>query len=172
MHNKRTNPHHHQEKDLKGVLNRQTTMTPEGELIALAKAKGQTLTWNTLRVIKEVLELQRVTLEDFVNCVRPQFRNRITNPSGFLIDFARKFHLLSTPASPPPPPASASSSRPPRAADRCDVCRGEGLVLQRDGIVPCPKCSTPESRQEWDRKETEREQRANARDHLPNLSQR
>lgn len=159
MQNQRTNPHHHQEKDLKGVLNPQTTMTPEGELIALAKAKGQPLAAHTLRTIKDSLELQGFTLEEFVEWVRPHLQRGIFNPGGFLISRARNFHMLSSPASPPP---SASGSSPPaRAADRCDVCRGDMLVLESDGIVPCPKCSTPESRQEWQRKEAEREQRVN-----------
>jgi hypothetical protein len=157
MPNQRTNPHHHQEKGLKGVLNPQTAMTPEGELIALAKAKGQPLAVHTLRTIKESLELQGVTLDEFIEWARPHLQRGIFNPSGFLISRARNFRMLSSPASPPMPPTSGS---PPGTADRCDVCRGDRLVLQSDGIVPCPKCSTPESRKEWERKEAERMQRA------------
>lgn len=154
-----TNPHHHQEKDLKRVFKSQTPQTPEAELIALAQAKGQTLAAHTLRTVKETLELQGVALADFVDWARPHLQRGIHNPSGFLISRARNFHTLASPASAPPPPAQGSSS-PLGTAKHCD-CSG-GFLLHENRIVPCPKCSTPESRREWDQKEAERERRANA----------
>lgn len=159
MHNQRTDPHHHQEKDLKRVFKSQTPQTPEAELIALAHARGQTLAAHTLRTVKETLELQGVALADFVDWARPHLQRGIHNPSGFLISRARNFHTLASPAS--APSATAWGSPPaPGTAKRCD-CSG-GLLLQEKRIVPCPKCSTPESRREWDLKEADRERRANA----------
>jgi hypothetical protein len=104
MTNQEDQSHHHKEI-LKAGLNSQP---PETELISLANAKGQTLTADTLRSIKEALELQGVTLEEFVACIRPHFQRGILNPSGFLISRARNFYSLSSPAVPPPQPAPRS----------------------------------------------------------------
>ena len=150
--------HHHQKKESKGVRLLQTAQTPEGELIALAKSKNQILTAHTLRIIKECLELKGVTLAEFVEWVRPHLQRGIHNPSGFLISSARTFRQVSAPASPPPPAATALSATGPR----CSECAGQGLILKKDGIVPCPNCSTPESRREWERKEQEHQRRAEA----------
>lgn len=158
MPNQRTNPHHHQEKALQRVSKPQTARTPEGELIALADAKGQPLAAHTLRTIKESLELQGVTLDEFVEWARPHLQRGIHNPSGFLISRARNFRGLTSPAFPPTPLAPASP--PPGTANRCD-CSG-GFLLHDNTIVPCSKCSTEESRREWKRKEAQREQRAAA----------
>lgn len=68
--------------------------SPEAELIALARNKGQVLSENTLRIIREALELRCVTMAEFLADVRPHFRNNILNPSGFLIDRARHFRRL------------------------------------------------------------------------------
>jgi hypothetical protein len=161
MPNQRTLPHHHQEKDLKRVSKPQAARTPEGELIALADAKGQRLAAHTLRTIKESLELQGVELDEFIDWARAHLQRGIFNPSGFIIIRAHNFRTLSSPATPPARPASRSSP-PLGGADCCEACGGEGLVLQSDGIVPCPKCSTPESRREWELKEAERGRLANA----------
>ena len=80
------------------MLNTIDDSSPEAELIALARSKGQALTANTLRTISDTLELRGVSLADFVANVRPHFRNNILNPSGFLIHCARDFKQLSHPA--------------------------------------------------------------------------
>lgn len=84
--------HHHQEG-----IEKSPSASPEAELIALARVKGQLLTEHTLRLIRDSLELREVSLEAFVADVRPHFRNNILNPSGFLINRARRFYELSRP---------------------------------------------------------------------------
>jgi hypothetical protein len=106
--------HHHQEGS-----------SPEAELIALAHSKGQRLKEHTLRLIRDTLELRGVTLEEFVTDVRPHFRNNILNPSGFLIDRARRFHQLSRPAVVP----ASSKSVQVAATAVCGVCKGQKFVL-------------------------------------------
>src|SRR5665213_876025 len=98
--------------------------TPESELIALARSKGQVLMAHTLRLIEETLELRGVSLSEFVAIVRPHFRNRITNPSGFLISFARNFAQLSRAATTVAPAHCAGTQ-----IDRCDHCRGQKYVI-------------------------------------------
>lgn len=164
MQTRRTNlDHHHQEGFPKegfppGPSSSRLFSTPEAELIALARSKGQTLTENTLRLIRDTLELRGITPEDYLVAVRPHFRNAIRNPSGFLINFARNFFSLSRPAVAPP------GSQPVKGADtdRCEFCKGQRLVIQNRQFEPCPKCSTPEFRQEWQQREAERERRARA----------
>jgi hypothetical protein len=96
--------HHHQ-----GNVDRKSARSsPEAELIALARGKGQLLTQHTLMLIQDALELRGVSLEVFVADVRPHFRNNILNPSGFLINRARRFHELSRPAPVRAPSAIAS----------------------------------------------------------------
>jgi hypothetical protein len=117
MQTRRTNlNHHHHER----FANRARECSgPEGELIALAQSKGQVLTAHTLRLIRDTLELRGVTLDDFVADVRPHFRNNILNPSGFLIDRARRFHQLSRPAAVPVPSTSVQAAATPT----CGLCR-------------------------------------------------
>src|SRR5882672_9372719 len=99
MQTRRTNPDHHHQKGFSNTTLERSS--PEAELIALAHSKGQLLKEHTLRLIRETLELRGVTLDEFVADVRPHFRNNILNPSGFLIDRARRFHQLSRPAAAP-----------------------------------------------------------------------
>jgi hypothetical protein len=142
--------HHHQDKFVKTTRE----YCPETELIALAQSKGQSLTQHTLRLIRDTLELRGVTLNEFVADVRPHFRNNIVNPSGFLIDRARRFHQLSRTASVTVP------SRPLQAAiTTCGVCKGQRLILTEKEIKPCPECSTAEFRRDWAAKEAQRESR-------------
>jgi hypothetical protein len=139
--------HHHQDKFVKTTRE----CCPETELIALAQSKGQSLTQHTLRLIRDTLELRGVTLNEFVADVRPHFRNNIVNPSGFLIDRARRFHQLSRPA------AVTVPSRPVQAAiTTCGVCKGQRLILTEKEIKPCPECSTAEFRRDWEAKEARR----------------
>jgi hypothetical protein len=157
MQTRRTNlDHHHQESCLSTGLG---GLSPEAELIALARGKGQLLTEHTLRLIRDTLELRGVTLAEFVTDVRLHFRNAIRNPSGFLINRARHFGTLSRPAVAPP----AAATAPKHAeVDRGDACKGDRLVIKDQQIQPCPKCSTPEFRREWLQREAERERRASA----------
>jgi hypothetical protein len=159
MQTRRTNlDHHHQE----GLLSTGPAgLSPEAELIALARGKGQLLTEHTLRLIRDTLVLRGVTLARFVADVRPHFRNAIHNPSGFLINFARNFGALSRPAIALLALPRSTPLMQPDAA-RCENCKGERLVIHDKQIEPCPKCSTQEFRREWQQREAEREQRARA----------
>ena len=128
MQTRRTSPnHHHQE----GVV--KTTWTrsgPEAELIALAQGKGQILTAPTLRLIRDTLELRGVAIDDFVADVRPHFRNNILNPSGFLINRARRFQELSRPAA-----VSISSPVVSGGTQVCGICKGQNYILTKFGPV-------------------------------------
>src|SRR5258706_1903982 len=156
MQTERTNlDHHHQKGCASTGL---ACSSPEAELIALARAKGQSLTQHTLRLIRDTLELRGVTLEAFVADVRPHFRNNILNPSGFLINRARQFHQLSRAAVDPEPSTSVQSV----AIKDCEVCKGQKLVIKESNFQPCPGCSTPEFRREWETKEAERERKLRA----------
>jgi hypothetical protein len=147
--------HHHQ-----GIVLREkpADSCPEAELIALARSKGQVLTEHTLRLIREALELRGVTLAEFVADVRRHFRNNILNPSGFLINRARHFHQLSRAAVGSVPPTSVQSA----AIKACELCEGQKYVIKESHIQPCPRCSTPESRRDWEIKEAERARRMKA----------
>ena len=119
MQTRRTNLNHHQE----GFLNRARECSgPEADLIALAQSKGQILTEHTLRLIRDTLELRGVTLDVFVIDVRPHFRNNILNPSGFLIDRARRFVHLSRPAI---VPISSTAVATDLMVAACGGCKGE-----------------------------------------------
>jgi hypothetical protein len=161
MQTRSTINHHHQRGSPKdssiGNSMPGVSLTPEAELIALARSKGQVLTESTLRLIRETLELRNVTLVEFVADVRPHFRNEIRNPSGFMISRARRFHELSRPA------VARVSSAPAEGPTRhCESCKGQKFVIGDKKIELCPACSTPESRREWEAKEAERERRVRA----------
>jgi hypothetical protein len=139
MQTRRTSPDHHQEGF---ASTRLAYSSPEAELIALARGKGQPLTQHTLRLICDTLELRGVTLEVFVADVRLHFRNNILNPNGFLIHRARQFHQLSRAAVASAPSTSVQSA----AIEEREVCKGQKYVIKESNIQPCPGCSTPESR--------------------------
>jgi len=152
MQTRRTNlNHHHQERFVKTTRERSG---PEAELIALAQSKGQVLTEHTLRLIRDTLELRGVTLDDFVADVRPHFRNNILNPSGFLIDRARRFNQLSRPAAFAVAPTPVEST-----STVCGACKGQKFLLTEKEIKPCPECSTAEFRRNWEAKEAARANR-------------
>jgi hypothetical protein len=152
MQTRRTNlDHHHQERT-------KPCSSPEAELIALARGKGQLLTEHTLRLVRDTLELRGVTAEEFVADVRPHFQHNILNPSGFLIDRARRFHQLSRPAAVPVPSTSVQAAAPAV----CGVCKGQKFVLTEKKIEPCPECSTAEFRRNWEVKEAERVRKVRA----------
>ena len=142
--------HHHQDRSM-------TTSVcpgPVAELIALAQSKGQALTEHTLRLIRDTLELRRVILDAFVVDVRPHFRNNILNPSGFLIDRARRFQPLSRPAV-----VAVASTPVESTATACGACKGQKFLLTEKEIKPCPECSTAEFRRNWEAKEAARANR-------------
>jgi hypothetical protein len=141
--------HHHQGSALN---EKPASSCLEAELIALARSKGQVLAEHSLRIVLEALELRGVALRDFVEDVRPHFRNNILNPSGFLINRARQFHRLSRPASTPAPVQSA-------AMNLCGMCKGQKYVISENAVEPCPECSTPEFQKEWEAKQAERERK-------------
>lgn len=153
MQTRRTSPDHHHQDGFTNIGLASTS--PEGELIGLARSKGQVLTEPTLRLIRETLELNGVSFTAFVADVRPHFRNNILNPSGFLINRARNFYKLSAPAR---VPVSSGSMQP--AEDACGGCKGEKYVMEDHEIRPCSLCSTPESRRQWEMKEAERARKA------------
>jgi hypothetical protein len=151
MQTRSTNPdHHHQE----GFVGGSGRSSPEAELISLARGKGQSLTEHSLMLIRDSLELRGVSLEAFVAHVRPHFRNNILNPSGFLINRARRFHELARPAH-----VRAASKSLGTATELCANCKGQKFVIGDRKIEPCPVCSTAEFRQAWDLKEAERRKR-------------
>jgi len=154
MQTRRTNLDPHQD----GLPTTKLAASAEAELIGLARSKGQFLTEHTLRLIRETLELRGVTLTEFVVDVRPHFRNNILNPSGFLIDRARRFHQLSQPAAVPVSSAPVQTG----ATVVCGACKGQQYVLTEKDIEPCRECSTAEFRREWEIKETERAQKIRA----------
>ena len=128
MPNSSSSHHHHQNNPKPDSF-----LNPEAELISLARSKGQVLTANTLRIIRECIELRGVTLHEFVEAVRPHFKNAINNPSGFLINFARKSHLESQPAVAPAAPIRI------RVTNSCEECHDDGLVLLRRSDQALPK---------------------------------
>jgi hypothetical protein len=153
MQTRRTTPDHHHQDGFKSTG--LACSSPEGELIALARSKHQVLTEPTLRLIRETLELNGVSLATFVADVRPHFRNNILNPSGFLINRARCFHQVSRPAR-----VSFASGPIQPADDVCEGSKGEKYVMEDHEIRPCSRCSTPESRRQWEMKEGERAKKA------------
>jgi hypothetical protein len=153
MQTRRTNLDHHHQDD---VLGKSARSSPEAELISLARGKGQLLTAHTLTLIRALLELRGVSLDAFIADVRPHFRNNILNPSGFLINRARRFHELSRPAQVRVPPASIRET----TTGGCAACKGQNFIITERNIEPCPECSTPEFRQAWEAKEAERKKRA------------
>jgi hypothetical protein len=131
-------------KEMKKTTQPSVGLSPEAELIQLAATKGQTLTAKTLRVIKENIELRRTSLQDFVALVRPHFKNRITNPSGFLIASSRSFRELSAAAL----PADVLPVAEPETCADCGRPKGKGFQIIENRFVPCETCATTEWRAE------------------------
>ena len=153
MQTRRTNLNHHHHQD-RFVKTARECSGPEAELIALVHSKGQVLTEHTLRLIRDTVELRGVTLEAFVVDIRPHFRNNILNPSGFLIDRARRFQPLSRPAV-----VAVASTPVESTATACGACKGQKFLLTEKEIKPCPECSTAEFRRNWEAKEAARANR-------------
>lgn len=158
MQTRRMYPDHHQSPLLTKEVRH---LSSEAELIALARGKGQVLAERTLQIIRETLELRGICLKDFLEDVRPHFRNNILNPSGFLINRARHFLQVSRPAvAADHPERGASGSAHEPVTKICTICNGQKYVITDQQIAPCPECSTPEFRTAWELKEVERAKRA------------
>jgi hypothetical protein len=135
------------EKKMEKTSHPNDELSPQAELVRLTGVKGQTLTAKTLRIIRENLELRGCSLQGFVNIVRPHFKNRITNPSGFLIASCRNLRELSTAAVPLEVPQVAE-------AEVCADCgrpKGKGFQIVERRFVPCETCATPEWRAELEK---------------------
>jgi hypothetical protein len=141
---------HHHQNDLG------SRSSAEAELIALSQRKGQRITAHTLNLIRESLELRGVSLDAFVADVRPHFKNNILNPSGFLINRARRFYELSRPAAVCIGPAAV----PTITAKACAICKEQKFVIRGNNIEPCPECSTPQIRRAWATQEAGRAKRS------------
>jgi hypothetical protein len=118
--------------------------TCEDELKAIVRAKtGQDMPWKELIWIKDRLELQTVSIDDFVIAVRKHARNEWRNPIGFLKFFARNFGRNTRPATPPLPKIAADapskcsctwgylSQAPPTFCTNCQLGRELGRDFAR-----------------------------------------
>ena len=118
--------------------------SPEDELKAIYVAKaGEPITVAVLDAIRVNLELNRVTMGEFVSGLRAHLAGNWKNPAGFLRDLSKKFRAKNQRASEPVTAAEAEEKN-----YRCEFCgsrvRGEGAILQPGGkTVPC-QCASPE----------------------------
>ncbi len=118
--------------------------SPEDELKAIYLAKaGEPITIAVLDVIRLNLELNRVTMGEFVSGLKTHLAGNWKNPAGFLCSLSRNFLSKSQPAADPVTAAEAADRN-----YRCPLChstvRGEGVVLGPNGKpVPC-SCASPE----------------------------
>lgn len=120
--------------DDESILDPAEYATSEDELKAIVRAKtGQDIPRKELIWIKERLELQGVTVEDFVAVVREHARNDWKNPIGFLKDFARNFRRNTRPAAPPLQKSAAGNQQP-----KCPCSWG---YIGQDPHIFCPNCS-------------------------------
>jgi hypothetical protein len=118
--------------------------SPDDELKAIYLAKaGEPMTVAVLDAIRLNLELNQVSMSDFVAEVRKHARNLWRNPAGFLRDLSKRFRAKTRPASAPVTAAEAE-----KAEYRCPSCgssvRGEGAIFGANGkITPC-SCASAE----------------------------
>ncbi|HWZ34212.1 MAG TPA: hypothetical protein VNX18_22895 [Bryobacteraceae bacterium] len=111
--------------------------------IYLAKA-GEQITVAVLDAIRVSLELNRVTMGEFVSAVRTHhLAGSWDNPAGLLRYLSKNFLAKSQPASEPVTAAEAEEKN-----YRCQSCgsrvRGEGAVLGPNGTaIPC-QCASQE----------------------------
>jgi Helix-turn-helix domain len=128
--------------------------SPEEELIALAASKNQVPTGVTVARIADALECHGVSLQRFVETMRPHFQNDIFNPSGFLLDAARTFPSVRAPAR-----TTFITEQPIETCMSCGEPKGRGMVIQENEIRPCPECAGPEFIEEFKRKQADRKAR-------------
>lgn len=118
--------------------------SPEDELKAIYLAKaGEPITVAVLDAIRVNLEVNSVTMGEFVSGLGGHLTGNWKNPAGFLRDLAKKFHARNQPASEPVTAAEAAEQN-----YRCEFCasrvRGEGAIPTPDGKArPC-KCASAE----------------------------
>jgi len=118
--------------------------SPEDELKAIFLTKaGASITVDVLDSIRLNLELNRVTMTEFVSGLRSHLAGNWKNPAGFIRSLSKKFRSKSQTASDPVTAAEAEER-----SYRCESCgsrvRGEGAILTPDGKpAPC-ECATQE----------------------------
>lgn len=118
--------------------------SPDDDLKAIYLAKtGEPITVAVLDAIRLHLELNQLSMRDFVAEVRKHAENQWRNPAGFLRDLSKRFRAKTRPASAPVTAAEADEKN-----YRCEHCssrvRGEGVILDANGkLAPC-SCASPE----------------------------
>lgn len=117
--------------------------SPEDELKAIYLAKaGEPITVAVLDAIRLHLEVNRVTMGEFVSGLQSHLAGNWKNPAGFLRDLSKKFRAKNQPASDPITATEAAEKN-----YKCGVCgstvRGEGARLIDGKPVPC-SCASPE----------------------------
>jgi hypothetical protein len=117
--------------------------SPDDELKAIYLAKArEPITIDLLDAIRLNLELNGVTIGDFVAEVKKHVGNRWRNPAGFIRNLSQCFRLKTQPASDPVMAAEAEEKN-----YRCLLCssrvRGEGVILTNGKEAPC-SCASPE----------------------------
>jgi hypothetical protein len=104
---------------------------------------GEPITIAVLDAIRLNLELNRVTMSDFVAVVRTHLGGNWDNPPGLLRYLSKNFRTQTLPASRPVTAAEAEEKN-----YRCPFCgshvRGEGAILNANNKpAPC-RCASPE----------------------------
>ena len=125
---------------------------PEYTLQRLFEANGDVLTSDTLRKLRENLEVRGVSLSEFATEAKRRLKpnGHIVSATAIALDLAKKFRSKSTPAQMPHAPKPEKPKCP-----TCGCEPGRGLVLSGNRVVPC-ECATPEYRAEFAAKEAER----------------
>jgi len=127
-----------------GEKPREEYATPEDELKAIYQTKAaQSITIRVLDAIRVNLELNRVSMGEFVSVVRTHLAGQWENPAGFLRYLSKNFRAKAQPASEP-----ITMSEAEQKNYRCLLChsiiRGEGAVPGLEGkLVPCV-CASPD----------------------------
>jgi hypothetical protein len=118
--------------------------SPEDELKAIYLSKaGHSITIAVLDSIRLNLELNRVTMGDFVSGLKRQhLAGNWKNPPGFLRSLSKNFRAKNQPASEALTAAEAEEKN-----YQCQICssrvRGEGALARDNKMVPC-SCADPE----------------------------
>ena len=122
------------------------------EVKAIYHAKtGENPTVKLMGMIEATIWGRGKTFDDYLSLLRPHLGNTWKNPPGFLLHMAKTgFNVATT--------APLDKPKP-----RCSVCQssnGHGAILQDGNIAACPKCSSPEWREELRKKEQQRREKA------------
>lgn len=111
--------------------------SPEDELKAIFLARaGEPITVDVLDAIRVNLELNVVTMAEFVSALKSHRSGHWRNPAGFLRDLSKKFRSKNQHAADPVTAAEAAEKN-----YRCQSCgsrvRGEGARLVGGKAMPC-----------------------------------